>query len=153
LQNIILGGVVGIMKGDAPPEASAGLQSAALLVVPLFHVTGCLATMALSYATGGKLVLMPVGRFDPDRALQIIEDEKITSFGGVPTMRGRSGNAPTPTKSALSAGSRASSGGPPAAPELVARIEQVFPNLRKTLATAYGLTETASVATAIVGDD
>jgi long-chain acyl-CoA synthetase len=29
----------------------------------------------------------------------------------------------------------------------------VFPNLRKTLATAYGLTETASVATAISGED
>ena len=29
----------------------------------------------------------------------------------------------------------------------------MFPNLRKTLATAYGLTETASVATAISGED
>ena len=29
----------------------------------------------------------------------------------------------------------------------------MFPNLRKTLATAYGLTETASVATAIGGED
>jgi long-chain acyl-CoA synthetase len=36
---------------------------------------------------------------------------------------------------------------------LVERVEQVFPNLRKTLATAYGLTESASVATAISGDD
>jgi long-chain acyl-CoA synthetase len=48
---------------------------------------------------------------------------------------------------------RASYGGAPAAPELVERIEQVFPNLRKTLSTAYGLTETASVATAHSGDD
>jgi long-chain acyl-CoA synthetase len=153
LQNIILGGVVGIMKGDAPPEASAGLQSAALLVVPLFHVTGCLATMVLSYATGGKLVLMPVGRFDADRALEIIEQEKITSFGGVPTIMWRIVESPNLSKYDLSSVKRASYGGAPAAPELVARIEQVFPNLRKTLATAYGLTETASVATAILGED
>jgi long-chain acyl-CoA synthetase len=153
LQNIILGGVVGIMKGDVPPEASSGLQSAALLVVPLFHVTGCLATMALSYATGGKLVLMPVGRFDPDRALEIIEQEKITTFGGVPTIMWRIVESPNLSQFDLSSVKRASYGGAPAAPELIERIEQVFPNLRKTLATAYGLTETASVATALVGED
>ncbi len=48
---------------------------------------------------------------------------------------------------------RASYGGAPAAPELVERIERVFPHMRKTLTTAYGLTETASVATAHGGDD
>jgi long-chain acyl-CoA synthetase len=48
---------------------------------------------------------------------------------------------------------RASYGGAPAAPELVERIEKVFPHMRKTLTTAYGLTETASVATAHGGDD
>jgi long-chain acyl-CoA synthetase len=53
----------------------------------------------------------------------------------------------------LSSVQRASYGGAPAAPELVERIEQVFPHMRKTLTTAYGLTETASVATAHGGDD
>ncbi|MCZ7536738.1 MAG: acyl--CoA ligase [Acidimicrobiia bacterium] len=50
-------------------------------------------------------------------------------------------------------GERASYGGAPAAPELVQRIEEVFPALRKTLSTAYGLTESASVATLNAGDD
>ncbi|MER3452324.1 MAG: hypothetical protein C4344_01080 [Acidimicrobiia bacterium] len=36
---------------------------------------------------------------------------------------------------------------------LVARIAETFPNARTGLATAYGLTESASVATAISGDD
>ena len=48
---------------------------------------------------------------------------------------------------------RASYGGAPAAPELVQRIRERFPKVKKTLATAYGLTETASVATSNVGDD
>jgi long-chain acyl-CoA synthetase len=61
--------------------------------------------------------------------------------------------SPNLSKFDLSSVKRASYGGAPAAPELVERIEQVFPNLRKTLATAYGLTETASVATALVGED
>src|SRR5262249_8157558 len=118
-----------------------------------FHVTGCLATMMVNYATGGKLVLMPVGKFDPDVAMRIIQDEKVTSIGGVPTIMWRILESPNLDQYDLSSVKRASYGGAPAAPELVERIEKVFPNLRKTLTTAYGLTETASVATAHGGDD
>jgi long-chain acyl-CoA synthetase len=153
LQNIIVLGVSAAMRGQALPEADSKLQSAALLVVPLFHVTGCLSTMTLNYATGGKLVLMPVGKFDPDIAMQVIEREKVTSIGGVPTIMWRILESPNLEKYDLSSVQRASYGGAPAAPELVERIEKVFPHMRKTLTTAYGLTETASVATAHGGDD
>ena len=153
LQNIIVLGIAAAMRGTPPPEAEAGLQSASLLVVPLFHVTGCLSTMMVNYATGGKLVLMPVGRFDPDLAMQIIEREKVTSIGGVPTVMWRILESPNLGQYDLSSLKRASYGGAPAAPELLERIEQAFPNLRKTLTTAYGLTETASVATAHGGED
>jgi len=153
LSNIIVLGVAAGMRGTPPPEAAAGVQSASLLVVPLFHVTGCLSTMTLSYATGAKVVLMPPGRFDPDVAMQLIERERVTSIGGVPTVMWRILESPSLHDYDLSSVQRASYGGAPAAPELVERIEQVFPNLRKTLTTAYGLTETASVATAHGGDD
>jgi long-chain acyl-CoA synthetase len=154
LQNIIVLGVAASTRAAEPsPEQEAGMQSAPLLVVPLFHVTGCLSTMTLNYATGGKLVLMPLGRFDPDVAMQIIEREKVTSIGGVPTVMWRILESPNLDKYDLSSVKRASYGGAPAAPELVERIEQVFPHMRQTLTTAYGLTETASVATAHGGDD
>ena len=153
LQNIIVLGVAQAMRGNPPPEAEAGLQSASLLVVPLFHVTGCLSTMMVNYATGAKLVLMPVGRFDPEVAMQVIEREKITAIGGVPTIMWRILESPNLDQYDLSSVKRASYGGAPAAPELVERIEKVFPHMRKTLTTAYGLTETASVATAHGGDD
>jgi long-chain acyl-CoA synthetase len=153
LQNIIVLGIASAMRGNAPPEASTKLQSASLLVVPLFHVTGCLSTMTVNYATGGKLVLMPVGKFDPEVAMQIIERERVTAIGGVPTIMWRILESPNLMKYDLSSVQRASYGGAPAAPELVERIEQVFPHMRKTLTTAYGLTETASVATAHGGDD
>ncbi len=153
LQNIVVGGVASSMRGTPPPEAEARTPTATLLIVPLFHVTGCLATMMLNYFLGAKLVLMPVGKFDPDEAMAIIERERITSFGGVPTIMWRILESPNLEKYDLSSVQRASYGGAPAAPELVERIEHVFPNLRKTLATAYGLTETASVATAIAGED
>ncbi|HEY5076091.1 MAG TPA: class I adenylate-forming enzyme family protein [Acidimicrobiia bacterium] len=153
VQNIIVMGVAQAMRGTPPPEAEAGLQSSSLLVVPLFHVTGCLSTMMLSYATGAKVVLMPVGRFDPDVAMATIERERVTAIGGVPTIMWRILESPNLDKYDLTSVKRASYGGAPAAPELVERIERVFPHMRKTLTTAYGLTETASVATAHGGDD
>jgi long-chain acyl-CoA synthetase len=153
VQNIIVMGVAQAMRGTPPPEAEAAMQTANLLVVPLFHVTGCLSTMTLAYATGAKVVLMPVGRFDPDVAMETIEREKVTSIGGVPTVMWRILESPNLDKFDLTSVKRASYGGAPAPPELVERIEQVFPHMRKTLTTAYGLTETASVATAHGGDD
>ena len=79
LSNII---VLGVAAGDARHAAARGAKpgcrSASLLVVPLFHVTGCLSTMTLSYATGAKVVLMPPGRFDPDVAMELIEREHVT---------------------------------------------------------------------------
>ena len=153
LQNIIMAGFAQVLRGTPPPEASAGLRSASLLIVPLFHVTGCLATMVVAYATGGKLVLMQPGRFEPDRVMEVIEKEKVTAIGGVPTIMWRIVESPNLGKYDLSSVKRASYGGAPAAPELVQRIEEIFPNLRKTLSTAYGLTESASVATLNAGDD
>jgi long-chain acyl-CoA synthetase len=154
LQNIFCLGVANASRGgEAAPELSSKVQSAALLVVPLFHVTGCLSTMMLSYASGAKLVLMPPGRFDPDAAMATIEREKVTSFGGVPTIMWRIVESPNFQRYDLSTVQRVSYGGAPAAPELVQRIHERFPKVRKTLATAYGLTETASVATSNTGDD
>jgi len=154
LQNIFCLGIANASRGgEAAPELSSKVQSATLLVVPLFHVTGCLSTMMLSYASGAKLVLMPPGRFDPDAAMATIEREKVTSFGGVPTIMWRIVESPSFDEYDLSTVVRVSYGGAPAAPELVQRIHERFPKVRKTLATAYGLTESASVATSNTGDD
>jgi long-chain acyl-CoA synthetase len=135
--------------GAAPPEP----QGAALLVVPLFHVTGALATMVVGYAAGTKLVLMPPGKFDPDVAMRIIERERVTSMGGVPTVMWRIVEAPTFGQYDLSSVTRIGYGGAPAAPELVERIKVAFPKVRQSLSTAYGLTETASVATVNAGEN
>ena len=84
------------------PKPKTRTPTATLLIVPLFHVTGCLATMMLNYFLGAKLVLMPVGKFDPDEAMAIIEREHITSFGGVPTIMWRILESPNLEKYDLS---------------------------------------------------
>ena len=154
LQNqFVLGTAAGLASGAAPAELSGTGQAAALLIVPLFHTTGCHSTMVLNYAAGAKLVLMPPGRFEPELAMRIIQDEKVTSIGGVPTIMWRIIESPRLAKFDLSSVTRIGYGGAPAAPELVQRIAEVFPNAKSGLSTAYGLTETASVATANIADD
>jgi long-chain acyl-CoA synthetase len=52
--------------------------------LPLFHSFGQTCTLNAGVANRALLSLIP--RFDPEKALQIIERDKITIFEGVPTM-------------------------------------------------------------------
>jgi long-chain acyl-CoA synthetase len=151
LMNLALGAAANAAMGKG--EQRTEHQAAALLIVPLFHVTGTCSTMIVAYASGSKLVLMPPGRFDADHAMATIEREKVSSIGGVPTVMWRIVEADTFGQYDLSSVTRIGYGGAPAAPELVERIKAAFPQVRSSLSTAYGLTESASVATAISGDD
>ena len=62
----------------APPNLSA------LVVTPLFHVTANNCVAHTATLVGGKLVHMY--KWDATRALQIIQQERITNLSGVPTM-------------------------------------------------------------------
>ncbi len=129
--------------GEAGASTGPRVQNAYLLSVPLFHVTGCLAVMVANAAAGGKLVMMH--HFDPGRALELIERERITMFGGVPTMVMQVIDSPDFSRRDTSSIRSVSYGGAPAPPDLVRRIREHFPEGQPT--NAYGLTETSSVTT------
>jgi long-chain acyl-CoA synthetase len=124
-------------------------QNAQLLSVPLFHATGCHAILAGNTAFGGKLVMMY--KWDPGRALELIERERCTSFGGVPAMVWQVLEHPDFGKRDLSSVRSVGYGGAPAAPELVRRIKEAFPDVAP--GNGYGLTETSSVTTYNGGSD
>jgi long-chain acyl-CoA synthetase len=52
--------------------------------LPLFHVFGLTSGLNASVAVGGCLTLLP--RFDPGKALEIVERDRVNTFLGVPTM-------------------------------------------------------------------
>jgi long-chain acyl-CoA synthetase len=138
--------------GDGTPTPGAATprtQRSGLLSVPLFHATGCLATMIPSAATGGKLVMMH--HFDPERALQLIERERLTGFGGVPTVVMQVIDHPDFAKYDTSSIEAVSYGGAPAPPDLVRRIKEHFPVGQP--GNGYGLTETSSMVTINGGAD
>ncbi|HVX22284.1 MAG TPA: AMP-binding protein [Acidimicrobiales bacterium] len=123
--------------------------NAYLLTVPLFHATGCHAVLVAYSASGGKLVL--VHHFDPEQVLELIEREKITTFGGVPTMVMQVLDSPEFGKHDVSSVTSVSYGGAPAPPELVRRIRQAFPVGQP--GNGYGLTETSAVTAMNTGAD
>jgi long-chain acyl-CoA synthetase len=109
-----------------------------ILVVPLFHVTGFVPVLLSCVGNGLKLVMMY--RWDADRALELIERERVTNFVGVPTQSWDLLESPrfaeTDTSSLVSVGG----GGAPAPPELVKRVASSFRQGRPAI--GYGMTET-----------
>ncbi len=128
---------------------STSAPNATLLNVPLFHATGCLATMVVNTASGGKLVM--VHHFDAGRALALIEAEKITGVGGVPSIVMQILDHPDFKKFDTSSIRSVSYGGAPAPPDLVRRIRAAFPKGQP--GNGYGLTETSAAVCMNLGPD
>jgi long-chain acyl-CoA synthetase len=143
------GGMRSTTTGTAAQAAPAGQQNASLLSVPFFHATGCHSILVANTAFGGKIVIMR--KWEPGRALELIERERVTTFGGVPSMVWQVLDSPDFAKRDTSSVTSVGYGGAPAPPELVRRIEQMFPG--RTPSNGYGLTETSSVTTMNSGDD
>ena len=136
------------------PEAAAGspgesTQNAYLLSVPFFHATGCHSVLVANTMFGGKLVIMY--KWEAGRALELIEREKVTTFGGVPAMVMQVLDHPDFESRDLSSIRSVGYGGAPAPPDLVRRIRAHFPGGNPS--NGYGLTETSSVTTMNAGDD
>lgn len=109
-----------------------------ILVVPLFHVTGCIPVMLSCFANGLKLVMMR--KWEPERALELIEREQVTNFVGVPTQSWDLLQSPSFAETDTSTLVGVGGGGAPAPPELVRRVAGSFRNASPTI--GYGMTET-----------
>ncbi len=138
-------------QGDDPQPKSGGPEypPCSILTVPLFHVTGCVPVMIGSFLSGSKLVIMY--KWDPGRALQLVERERVTQFVGVPTMSWDMLEHPDFEKYDTSSLQVVGGGGAPAPAELVKRIEGNFKRGRPTI--GYGMTETNAYGPGNSGDD
>ena len=124
-------------------------QLCTLLMFPLFHVSGCHSVLLPSLVQGGKIVLMR--RWDPRRALQLVESEKITSFPGVPTMHWDLLQVSDRDRYDVSSLTSISVGGQGTPVPLMEAVQKAFPGA--ILGTGYGMTETNGAVTLSVGED
>jgi long-chain acyl-CoA synthetase len=129
---------------DESRPAAVSLQSG-----PLFHIGG-LQSLLLALLGGNTLVFLE-GRFDPGQVLDLIERERITWWGAVPTMASRVLDHPSIEGRDLSSLRSVSMGGAPVQPALVARLREAFPNAGRGMSTIYGMTETGGTVAAASG--
>jgi long-chain acyl-CoA synthetase len=130
-----------LRRGELPPAPRPDApQRAMLLAVPMFHVMGCMPWLIAGLNAGNKLVLMH--KWDAGQALALIEAERITQAGGVPTMAWQLLEHPARAQHDLSSLESLTYGGAPAAPELVRRLREVFPQARAS--NGWGMTEVTS---------
>lgn len=138
-----------LRRGEAPPDPATLPQRVTLLAIPLFHVTACSSSMIPAVANGSKLVLMH--KWEVEKALQLIERERVTVAGGVPTIAWQLVEHPHRSQHDLSSLALITYGGAPSAPELVRRIKEVFPTSQP--GNGWGMTETAAAFTGHSSED
>lgn len=119
-----------------------------LLALPLFHIAS-LHNLAVPRLATGSTVVMHMGAFDVDKVLTLIERERVTNWGAVPTMANRlveHGDLSKYDTSSLTAFALASA---PSSPAFKDKLRNAFPPARNALVDSYGLTESCTaVATA-----
>jgi long-chain acyl-CoA synthetase len=109
--------------------------------LPLFHSFGQTCAMNATIKGGGTLTLLP--RFEPAKALEIIERDGVNVFEGVPTMYGAILHAPERERFDASSLEVCASGGAAMPVELLRGFEEAF---GCKILEGYGLSETSPVA-------
>ncbi|MDE2577270.1 MAG: AMP-binding protein [Hyphomicrobiales bacterium] len=138
-----------LRRGAPIPPRDPTKMRAQLVGVPFFHTIGAHSNLVPSLVNGIKLVMMH--RFDATRALELIERERITSAGGVPTIAWAIVEHPDRAKYDLSSLELINYGGAPAASDLVRRIDEGFEKAMPGI--GWGMTETTATFTAHSAED
>jgi long-chain acyl-CoA synthetase len=109
--------------------------------LPLFHVFGLTCGLNVSVASGATLTLLP--RFDPAKALDIIQRDRVTIFEGVPTMYAAMLHLPDADPAQAATLQLCASGGAAMPVEILRGFEEKFGCI---ILEGYGLSETSPVA-------
>jgi long-chain acyl-CoA synthetase len=109
--------------------------------LPLFHSFGQTCCLNTGIRAGACLTMIP--RFEPGKALEIIERDKVTLFDGVPTMYHALLNFPDRAGCDVSSLRTCVSGGSAMPVEVMRGFEKAFGCV---ILEGYGLSETSPVA-------
>jgi long-chain acyl-CoA synthetase len=132
-----------------PPPVTAASQPGTIAHMPLFHITQ-LSSLYISLPARQKLVL--TYRWDPEKALELIERERLTGFGGTPLHAQDLLDSPSFGQRDLSSLRSFGMGATAIPPEIVLRVNEVFSG-RVAAGPGYGMTEATSAVTLIGGQE
>ena len=125
-----------------------GREDVWLNFMPMFHTSGCALALLGCVQKRGKLILIKF--FDPPKVNALMEQERGTTFFGVPTMLIALLDSHQTNPVDFSSVKIAISGGSMVAPELVRRVKNT---VDCGFSTVYGQTETSPVLTQTFPDD
>jgi long-chain acyl-CoA synthetase len=131
--------------GPAAPPA----EPAVLLVVPLFHVTGCVGVLLSCLTAGFRVVIMD--KWDPEEALRLIEQERILAFVGVPSQSHDLLQHPDFGRYDTSSLTSVGGGGAAPPPSLIKQIDDEFASAAPGF--SWGMTETNAIGPGISGPE
>ncbi len=123
-----------------------------LLATPLFHIAA-LHNLAVPRLAFGDTAVIVTGRFDIGRVLRLIERERVTNWGAVPTMVSRLVEHGDLSGYDLSSLQTISVSSAPSSAALKERLRTTLPVAGRSLGTTYGLTESSSAATIATAAD
>jgi long-chain acyl-CoA synthetase len=118
----------------------AGPETVAVATLPLFHVFGMNSIMNVAVHARGTLTLVP--RFEPGKVLEVIERDRATVFGGVPTMYAALLHHPDRERYDTSSLDLCVSGGSPMPVEVLRGFDEAF---GAKVLEGYGLSETTGM--------
>ena len=118
-----------------------------LMPAPLSHISGLLSGLLIPAAAGMRAVLME--RWDPDRAVELVQDEKVTFMVGPPTFFSAMAGAADLHRARRSSMRLLSCGSMTVSPEFVAETAAAF---GATVKRTYGSTEAPTVTTSTWSD-
>jgi acyl-CoA synthetase (AMP-forming)/AMP-acid ligase II len=136
-----------IMEAESgKPPGGAAAPNCGLFSAPLFHLSGLFTGVITSLAVGMKTV-WTLGRFDPEKILQLIEAERVTTWPSLGSMAARVLDHPDFDQYDVSSVNRLGSGGAPTSAATQQRMTRGFTGTGGRMALGYGLTESAGVGT------
>ena len=133
---------------QALPARAQRADDVVLGVLPFFHIFGLNVVLNLTLMTGASVVL--VERFDPQTALESIENHQITVISGAPTMWSAWTSLPGTRPGAFASVRIAVSGAARLDPQIQRTMQERF---GIDLIEGYGLTEASPVVTTGSGQD
>ena len=138
--------LLGVKPAPMIDGAGRPYQGGVLVATPFFHVSGTLPFF-LALSLGGKLIILH--KWDPILAAKLVEKEKISRMGGVPTMAAELIDAATQTGANIQSLRFLDTGGAQRPEQHPAKVVEAVPHI--LTGTAYGLTESGGLGITIRG--
>ncbi|MFZ2530341.1 MAG: class I adenylate-forming enzyme family protein [Rhodococcus sp. (in: high G+C Gram-positive bacteria)] len=143
--------MVATMYGRSYDDAVPS-DSRYLLTSPLFHIAS-LHNLTVPRLATGSAVVMTEGGFDVDKVFGLIERERVTNWGAVPTMASRMLDHEGTDRYDLSSLTAFALASAPSSPAFKQRLREKFPFAQQALVDSYGLTEcSTAIAVATAGE-